>query len=121
VTANLHRSGEIWRVNDVAIFEQHRNGLLIAYEVIIVKKVAARKAFGKFYEAHEAYPSFGKVWTNDGWSFGRQYQEFAFEFAKELVRNLGLSQKQRLSSVELLTRVKEAWAAKSRRWHERGL
>jgi hypothetical protein len=104
---------QIWRSSDVAIFEQHRNGLLITYEVIIVKKVPARKAFGKFYEAHEAYPSFGKVWTNDGWSFGRQYRERAFEFAKELVRNLGLSKKQRLSSVELLTAVKEAGAVKS--------
>jgi hypothetical protein len=104
---------QIWRSGDVAIFEQHRNGLLIAYEVIIVKKVPGRKAFGKFYEAHEAYPSFGKVWTNDGWTFGRQYRERAFELAKGLVRNLGLPKKQRLSSVELLTAVKEAGAVKS--------
>jgi hypothetical protein len=103
---------QIWRSGDVAIFEQHRNGLPLAYEVIIVKKVPPRKAFGKFYEAHEAYPSFGKVWTNDGWSFGRQNRERAFEFAKELVRNLGLSKKQRLSSVELLTAVKEDYEGK---------
>ena len=105
--SNKHgRFKQIWRSGDVAIFEQHRNGLLIAYEVIIVQKVPDREAFGKFYPAHEAYPPFGKVWEPNGWSFARQHRERACEFAQGLIHNLGLPGKERLSSAELLETAK---------------
>ncbi len=99
---------QIWRQDDVAIFEQHRNGLLIAYEVIIVQKIPDHEAFGKFYPAHEAYPAFGKKWEANGWSFGCQHRERAFAFARQLIENLKLPAKERVSSAELLTPDKEA-------------
>ncbi len=107
--SNKHgRFKQIWRSCDVAIFEQHRNGLLIACEVIIVQKVPDREAFGKFYPAHEAYPPFGKVWEPNGWFFGRQYRARAFEFARQLIDNLSKPEKERLSSAELLETAKGA-------------
>ena len=93
---------QIWRFGDIAIFEQHRNGLLIAYEVIIVQKIPDREIFGKFYPAHEAYPPFGKEWSPSGWSFSRQHRQRAFEFAQQLIQELGLPGKDRRSSSELL-------------------
>src|SRR5258705_9000882 len=79
---------QIWRSGDIAIFEQRRNGLLIAYEVIVVQKSPAREIFGKFYPAHEAYPPFGKEWSPGGWSFSRQHRQWAFEFAQQLMHEL---------------------------------
>jgi hypothetical protein len=106
--ANQHgRFTQIWRVGDIAIFEQHRNALLIAYEVIVVQKIPYRQAFGKCYPAHEAYPPFGKEWQPNGWSFGRQHPERAFAFAKGLIHNLGLPKNERLSSAEMLAALKE--------------
>jgi hypothetical protein len=102
---------QIWRQGGVAIFEQHRNGLLIAYEVIIVQKIPDREAFGKFYPAHEAYPAFGKKWEPNGWSFARQHRERAFEFARQLIQNLELPEKERISSAELLETAKGAACA----------
>jgi hypothetical protein len=93
---------QIWRSGDVAIFEQHRIGVLIAYEVVNVQKIPAREIFGKFYPAHEAYPPFGKEWSPGGWSFSRQHRQRAFEFAQQLIHELGLPGKDRRSSSELL-------------------
>jgi hypothetical protein len=99
---------QIWRQDDIAIFEQHRNGLLIAYEVIVVQKIPDHEAFGKFYPAREAYRAFGKKWEPNGWSFGCQHRERAFAFAQELLENLKLPAKERVASAELLTANKEA-------------
>jgi hypothetical protein len=93
---------QIWRSGDIAIFEQRRNGLLIAYEVIVVQKIPDREIFGKLYPAHEAYPPFGKEWSPNGWSFSRQHRQRAFEFAQQLIHELGLPGKDRRSSSELL-------------------
>jgi len=93
---------QIWRESDVAVFEQRRNGLLIAHETIIVRRVPERTIFGKVYPPHEVYPSFGKEWSPDGWSFGCQDRDRAFTFAQDLIRSLSLPKKDRVLSHELL-------------------
>ena len=68
---------QIYRFEDLAIFEQRRNAILIGFEVVIVQKIPGRENFGKVCPAHEAYPPLGKEWSPNGWSFSRQKRHVA--------------------------------------------
>ncbi len=55
------------RNEHAAVYQQFEDGVHVAYEVGIIKKVETKEVFGKVIEAHEAYwgnEDFGKIaWT----------------------------------------------------------
>ena len=55
------------RNEHAAVYQQFEDGVHVAYEVGIVKKVETKEVFGKVIEAHEAFwgnEDFGKIaWT----------------------------------------------------------
>ena len=59
---------QVYRNHNFAIYSQWSGNVIIAYELIKIRKRKDRILFGKHYPAPEVYPD-TKSWGNEGWSF----------------------------------------------------
>lgn len=60
---------QVMRNGDIAIYSQHRNNEVVAYETIIVKAAPEHERHGTKFEAAELYPG-ENAFGSTGWSYG---------------------------------------------------
>jgi hypothetical protein len=76
---------QIWRDEDVAVYEYDSRGG--SFEVVTILVEPERVKFGKLYPKHEVYPTTTQ-WGTSGWSFGPKDREIALSVAESLTNTL---------------------------------
>jgi hypothetical protein len=70
---------QIRREGKVALYELYGGqGLLIGYELILVRTLPEETIMGRRYPQREAFPK-NEAWGTEGWSFGRNQAKEAHE------------------------------------------
>jgi hypothetical protein len=70
---------QIRREGKVALYELYGGqGLLIGYELILVRTLPEETIMGRQYPQREAFPK-NEAWGTEGWSFGRNQAKEAHE------------------------------------------